>query len=68
MNFKDARKLLEKGKRIRREGWTNKDFSLPASEEELEEGIPYLTIDDFDAKDWIVYKKIKRCKLCRRPL
>ena len=68
MNFKEARKLLEKGKRIKRESWRNKDFSLPISLEEQEEGYPYLTIEDIDADDWIIYKKKIYCKECGREL
>ena len=68
MRFEEARKILEKGKRIRREGWNNKDFSLPISLEEQEEGVPYLTIEDIDANDWIIYKKKKYCKECGREL
>jgi len=68
MNFKEARKMLEEGKKIRRISWENKDFSLPISREEVEESVPYLTIEDIDAEDWIVYGKRKFCKCCKQEI
>lgn len=68
MKFEEARKLLENGKRIRRKNWNNKDFSLPITKQEQDEGVPYLTIEDIDANDWIIYKKKIYCKSCGREL
>lgn len=68
MNFKEARNELKKGKRIRRKSWGNKDFSLPISIEEKDEGIPYLTFEDIDGIDWEIYKKKKYCKSCKQEI
>lgn len=69
MDFNKAKRLMiEEGKKIRRKGWSNKDFSLPVSKEESEEKVPYLTIEDIDAKDWEVYGKRKFCKSCGQEI
>ncbi len=68
MNFEEARKQIRKGKRVRRKSWYHKDFSLPISKEQEEEGVPYLTLEDIDADDWEVYKKVKFCSKCKQEV
>ncbi len=68
MKFKEARKMLEDGKKVRRKSWSNKDFSLPISLADQEEGIPYLSIEDIDANDWEVVGKRKFCKQCKQEI
>ena len=67
MKFEEARKLLEKGKKIRRKSWSHKDFFLPVKEDYGEDQ-PYLTLKDIDANDWEVYNKKVYCKECGREI
>lgn len=62
MDFKEARELIKKGKKIKRESWKNKDFFLPVGKDYDDQ--PYLDFNDIDANDWIVYKKKVYCKTC----
>jgi len=65
MNFEEARKLIEKGKKVKRKSWKNKEFYLPVDDDE---GHPYLDFEDIDAEDWEIYKKKKYCKECGKEL
>lgn len=65
MNFKKARELIEKGKKVRRKGWKNKAFFLPVEDDHES---PYLDFEDIDADDWEIYKKKVYCKTCGREL
>lgn len=68
MKFKEARKLIDEGKRIRRQSWDSKDYYLPVSKEEEIEGHPYLTFEDIDADDWVVFGKRKFCSKCKQEV
>ena len=69
MKFEEARKKIKKGKKVRRDSWKNKDFFLPVKiEYEEDEYQPYLTFEDIDADDWVIYKKKIYCRTCGREL
>lgn len=66
MKLQEARELIKKGKKVRRECWINKNFFLPVGEDY--DNQPYLDFDDIDANDWVIYKKKIICKTCGREL
>ena len=61
MKFEEAFIFLEKGEKIKRKSWANKDYWLDKKDKDQKED-PCISLSDIKADDWVRDSKQKRGK------